>query len=186
MPASSIAWKKKVPYLSFRVVSDTIEALTSLRPVFSKFVSDPLCRDFYQREGVPQGSVLSVVLFILKINDIVRQLPPTAKGTLFVDVFQISCASVNMSTVERQLQIAIRKISDWTNNNGFVISNQKTFCMHFFRKRGLHPDPEITLNGVALPVRTEAKFLGIFDRKLTFLPHIQHLRQKCKGRRHAS
>ncbi|KAG8177440.1 hypothetical protein JTE90_008624 [Oedothorax gibbosus] len=147
--------------------------------VFQVRVGSTLSRDFYQREGVPQGSVLSVVLFILKINDIVRQLPPTVKGTLFVDDFQISCASANMSTVERQLQIAIRKITDWTNHNGFVISNQKTICLHFCRKRGLHSDPEITLNGVALPVRSEAKFLGvIFDRKLTFLPHIQHLRQK--------
>ncbi|KAG8200903.1 hypothetical protein JTE90_020543 [Oedothorax gibbosus] len=107
--------------------------------VFQVRVGSTLSRDFYQREGVPQGSVLSVVLFILKINDIVRQLPPTVKGTLFVDDFQISCASANMSTVERQLQIAIRKITDWTNHNGFVISNQKTICLHFCRKRGLHP-----------------------------------------------
>ncbi|KAG8181012.1 hypothetical protein JTE90_024760 [Oedothorax gibbosus] len=119
--------------------------------VFQVHVRSTLSRDFYQREGVPQGSVLSVVLFILKINGIVEQLPPAVKGTLFVDDFQISCASTNMSTVERQLQIAIRKITDWTNNNGFVISNQKTICMHFCRKRGLHLDPEIILNGVALP-----------------------------------
>ncbi|KAG8181031.1 hypothetical protein JTE90_024777 [Oedothorax gibbosus] len=126
--------------------------------VFQVRVGSTLSRDFYQREGVPQGSVLSVVLFILLINGIVEQLPPAVKGTLFVDDFQISCASTNMSTVERQLQIAIRKITDWTNNNGFVISNQKTICMHFCRKRGLHLDPEIILNGVALPVRSEAKF----------------------------
>ncbi|KAG8180860.1 hypothetical protein JTE90_023012 [Oedothorax gibbosus] len=76
--------------------------------VFQVRVGPTLSRDFNQLEGVPQGSVLSVVLFILKINDIVRQLPPTVYGTLFVDDFQISCASTNMSTVERQLQIAIR------------------------------------------------------------------------------
>ncbi|KAG8183376.1 hypothetical protein JTE90_008278 [Oedothorax gibbosus] len=147
--------------------------------VFQVRVGSTLSRDFYQREGVPQGSVLSVV-FILMINDIVRQLLPTVKGTLFVDDFQISCASANISTVERQLQIAIHNILDWTNNNDFVIFNQKTICMHFCRKRGLHPDPEIILNGVALPVRSETKFLGIiFDMKLTFLPHIQHPRQKC-------
>ncbi|KAG8177447.1 hypothetical protein JTE90_008631 [Oedothorax gibbosus] len=150
--------------------------------VFQVRVGSTLSRDFYQREGVPQGSVLSVVLFILKINDIVKQLPLTVKGTLFVDDFQISCASANMSTIERQLQIAIRKITDWTNSNGFVISNQKTICMHFCRKRGLHPDPEITLNGVALPDAFEVvNPLGSAKRKqrlvytLPYLISIHHV-----------
>ena len=36
------------------------------------------------------------------------------------------------------------------------------------------------LNGSAIPVVEETKFLGIiFDRKLSFLPHIQHLKDKC-------
>ncbi|KAG8176764.1 hypothetical protein JTE90_003395 [Oedothorax gibbosus] len=118
--------------------------------VFQVRVGSTLSRDFYQLEGVPQG--ISVVFFILKIKDIVKQLPLTVKGTLFVDDFQISCASANMSTIGRQLQIAICKITDWTNTNGFVISNQKTICMHFCRKRGLHPHPEITLNGVVLTI----------------------------------
>jgi len=52
--------------------------------------------------------------------------------------------------------------------------------MHFYRPHKLHQDPVLTLNGSAIPVIEETKFLGIiFDRKLSFLPHIRHLKDTC-------
>jgi len=56
----------------------------------------------------------------------------------------------------------------------------KTVCVHFCRLHKLHRDPLLALNGSATPVVEETKFLGIiFDRKLSFLPHIRHLKDKC-------
>ena len=44
-----------------------------------------------------------------------------------------------------------------------------------------HPNPELYLNKTRIDVVTEFKFLGvIFDTKLTFLPHINALKKKCK------
>ena len=54
--------------------------------------------------------------------------------------------------------------------------------MHFYRLRIAHPNPELTLNGTLIPVVEQTKFLGvIFDNtcKLTFLPHIRYLKEKC-------
>ena len=46
--------------------------------------------DFHiQEEGVLQGSVLSVTLFSLKINDILNVLPQTVHGNLYVDDLNI-------------------------------------------------------------------------------------------------
>jgi len=51
--------------------------------------------------------------------------------------------------------------------------------MHFCRFHKLRQDPVLILNGSAIPVVEETKFLGIiFDRKLSFLPHIRHLKGK--------
>ncbi|XP_035231432.1 uncharacterized protein LOC118203270 [Stegodyphus dumicola] len=51
---------------------------------------------------------------------------------------------------------------------------------HFEDKRNLHPDPELHLDGSLIRVEPEAKILGvIFDRKLTFFPHILNLKKKC-------
>jgi len=62
------------------------------------------------------------------------------------------------------------------DTNGFKFSETKTVCMHFCRLRKVHADPVLLLNGMQVPVVEQAKFLGlIFDRKLTFVPHLRYL-----------
>ena len=52
--------------------------------------------------------------------------------------------------------------------------------MHFCRIRGVHPDPDLFLNGQRISCVEEAKFLGlIFDCKLTWEPQIRNLKVKC-------
>ncbi|GBM73855.1 hypothetical protein AVEN_60625-1 [Araneus ventricosus] len=58
---------------------------------------------FIQEEGVPQGSVLSVTLFSIKINGILNQLPFTVKGFLYVDDLYVSCAGEDMNVIQRQV-----------------------------------------------------------------------------------
>ena len=55
--------------------------------------------------GVPQGSILSVTLFILKINSIADIIPSSFEKSLFVDDFSISCSSRNLASMERHLQL---------------------------------------------------------------------------------
>jgi hypothetical protein len=84
--------------------------------------------------GVPQGSILSVTLFVLKINTIVNRLPPGVRGSLFVDDFLICYRSKNMQSIERILQGCLHEIEMWANKNGFRFSQSKTVCMHFCTK----------------------------------------------------
>ena len=52
-------------------------------------------------------------------------------------------------------------------------------CMHFCQLRGLHNDPVLKLDGVEIPVVNHYKLLGvIFDRKLSFIPHIKYSKAK--------
>jgi ribonuclease HI len=137
--------------------------------------------DCYEQEmGVPQGSILSVTLFILKINSIVKCLPPNVRGSLYVDDFLICYRSKDMRCLERQLQFCLNKIQRWADENGFQFSKSKSVCMHFCHKRIPHPDPELKIYSTVIPVVEETKFLGlVFDRKLTFKPHIKSLKDKC-------
>ena len=53
--------------------------------------------------------------------------------------------------------------------------------MHTLKLRKPHvPEPTLLLNGTPVPVVEETKFLGVvFDHKLSFIPHIKHLKDKC-------
>ena len=55
----------------------------------------------------------------------------------------------------------------------------KTQCVHFCQLRKMH-NPTLKLDGSEIPVVNQYKFLGvIFDKKLSFILHIQYLKDKC-------
>ena len=122
---------------------------------------------FEQENGVPQGSILSVTLFGIKINSIVKSITPGTECTVFVDDFLICYRSRQMRTIERQLQRSLNGIQTWADTSGFKFSTTKTVIIHFCNKRKLHADPHLTINNNIIPVVQETKFLGItFDQQI--------------------
>ena len=97
--------------------------------------------------GVPQGSLLSVTLFSIKINNIVKDLNPGVDCSLYVDDFLICYRSKHIHTIERQLQQCLNKIQKWALENGFEFSKTKTQYMHFCQFWGLPNDPVLKLDG---------------------------------------
>ncbi|GFO24057.1 RNA-directed DNA polymerase from mobile element jockey [Plakobranchus ocellatus] len=63
--------------------------------------------------------------------------------------------------------------------NSFRFSVSKTTCVHFHRQR-IYTEPALHLDGQPIPVKGEAKFLGVvFDSKLNFSSHLKYLKKKC-------
>ena len=88
--------------------------------------------------------------------------------------------SKNMENIEFRLQRCLNKVETWFTENGFKLSKTKTQCVQFFQLRGLHPDPVLNIYGSPIPVVEKAKFLGLlFDKKLSFIPHIKPLKAQC-------
>ena len=86
-----------------------------------------------------------------------------------------------MATTERKLQQAMNTLETWSTENGFRFSQNKTTCVHFCRQRGCKEKPSLFLQNAELPVKEEVKFLGmIYDRILSFKPHIEYVRRKCQ------
>ena len=60
------------------------------------------------------------------------------------------------------------------------LSRSSPECVHFCQLRKIHDDPELFQYGSLIPIVDDFKFLGlIFDRKLSFIPHIKYLKAKC-------
>ena len=68
---------------------------------------------FRQEQGYPQGSILSIILFIVNINAIRQCLSHLTESSLFVDDFSISCCGKRMTYIERTLQTSINTIHKW-------------------------------------------------------------------------
>ncbi|GFT99256.1 putative RNA-directed DNA polymerase from transposon X-element [Trichonephila clavipes] len=103
------------------------------------------------------------------MSSIINHLPPSVRGMLYVDDLQVSCQGSDMRLIERQLQTTVNRLVKWCYQNGHTISPSKSSCVHFCRKRNLHPDPFIHIGNIQIPVVSEVRFFGvIFDYKLTF------------------
>ena len=94
---------------------------------------------FNQEMGVPQGSILSVTLFGLKSNLIVKAISPGVECSLYVDDFLICYRSKHIHIIERHLQQCLNKLADWADTNGFKFSLSKTVCIQFCKLRQPHP-----------------------------------------------
>ena len=80
---------------------------------------------FKQEMAVPQGSILSVTLYALKINSIVKSLSPGVECSLYVDDFLICYRSKFVHIIERHLQRSLNKLQHWVDSNGFKFSSTK-------------------------------------------------------------
>ena len=134
----------------------------------------------HQEEGILQGSILSVTLFSIKINNIVKCLnPPPPQSTVLSTSTNSSYAiGPLMNIVERQLQLKLNKINKWARENGFKFSKSKSKCVHFCSLRKMHNDSVLKIDDSEILVVNEYKFLGvIFEKKIPFISHIKYLKK---------
>ena len=92
---------------------------------FKVWVGSTFSDSHPQEMGVPQGSIMSVTLFSVKIKSINQCLKPGFDCSLYVDDFQICYRSSNMGITERQLQLYLNKLQQWATDNVFNSQRQR-------------------------------------------------------------
>ena len=60
-----------------------------------------------------------------------------------------------MAIIERRLQGCLDKLVSCADGNGFKFSPTKTLCVHFCKKNGLQPEPNLKLYGQQLSVEEQ-------------------------------
>ena len=126
--------------------------------------------------GVPQGSILGPLLFILYINDIANA-SPCLTFYLFADDTTIFHSDSNIKTLESTLNRELVKVSQWLIANKLSLNIKKSNVLLFRNKNDTNKAKIcITLNGQDIEEKASAKYLGmILDNKLTFEKHTQHV-----------
>ena len=82
------------------------------------------------KQGLPQGSVLSPLLFLLFINDLVNEMPHGVDITLFADDVAIYCSHRSLEEAQKLLQKPVSAVEIWSNKNKLDLNLSK--CCSFF------------------------------------------------------
>jgi ribonuclease HI len=132
--------------------------------------------------GLPQGSVLSPLLYNLYTSGIDREIIPECQILQYADDVVIYTSGKIIPILEERIQYCCSKLSKWFLNLGLTISNSKSECVLFSRKHILS-DVNVSINNVQLAQKSEFKYLGmILHRKLNWHPHIKDITMKCLRR----
>ena len=120
--------RKKLKY--YQISDETIKWFSSylLKRKQKVFVNNAFSESENITSGVPQGSILGPLLFLIFINDL-----PLYTNNVFTDLYAddttLYCIDKSEKCIEKQLQIALQALTEWCKVNGMLINTSKTKVM---------------------------------------------------------
>lgn len=130
--------------------------------------------------GVPQGSILGPLLFLLFINDLPSSLNHT-NCLLYADDTTIFTSQKTTAELESSLNSDLCNIYQWCVNNHLYMNPSKTTFVVFSSAQNTFPSPvSVSLNNHIISVSDHVKFLGvILDKHLKYNYHVLSILKKA-------
>ena len=126
--------------------------------------------------GVPQGSTLGPLLFLIYINDF--YLASNFTLNLFADDAYLTMSDYSPQVLQTKVNKELEKINTWLTSNKLTVNLNKTTYLIITNKKYSFKF-EIKMGNKIINQNTEANYLGtIIDQKLNWKPHINFIKNK--------
>ena len=133
--------------------------------------------------GVPQGSILGPVLFLLYVNDLPLEI--SSETDMYADDTTLHNKGRYIHDIQAKLQLDIDRANNWCIKNNMVINPAKTTCMVIGPKQKVSNSCGLSLciNGMQITNVSSQKLLGVhIDNNLSWKTHIDKTCGKINSR----
>jgi len=122
--------------------------------------------------GVPQGSVLGPLLFLVYINEM-SNVCPDLKCIHYADDTTVYVSDSDAQSLVTRVNSGLANLGGWLKNNKLVLNVTKTNCMLISNNFSSGDLPPISIDGRIIDIVECIKFLGVYiDSNLNFRRHV--------------